>query len=509
MLTVMHSSTVFGVEGVPLEIEVLISNGPASFNIEGLPDNEGNRLQARVSEAVRNSGFHFPDTRITVRLAPADLADDDLAWDLAVATGILSISGQINSTEELEGAIFLGALLPDGNVRQTPGILPMLEMARKRHFRSAFIPAGNAVEAMLVEGISIYPVERLEQLVAHLNGERSIEPYRQTSFPGNGNEGNYCHDMAEVRGQEHVKRALEVAASGGHHILLSGAPGSGKRLLASTFPSILPSLTREEILEIARIYSVNGMLSRDFAHITQRPFRAPQHHISTEELIGEGSSQHPGVVSLAHQGVLFLDELSLFGSHGLEALSYSLEEKKLSLQWRQQLISYPARAFLIATMKPCPCGFLNDPIRECTCIASEREHYEKRIGGPLSACFDIFVEVPRIDHEKLVGKRQVETSADIRSRVQTARERQRERLKGTEFRYNAEISSDKVRLFCQLDPAAEKLLTSATQQVHLPLRSTGRIIRLAQTIADLAGSDLILANHVAEAIHYRPRVNFK
>jgi magnesium chelatase family protein len=509
MLIHVHSGTVFGVGGALVEIEVLISDGPASFSIMGLSDVGLNRLQERISEAITNSGYLFPDGQITVKLTPAGFPDRG-AYELAVATGILFVSGQINRSEELDGAIFLGELSDDGSVSYTNGILPMLEMAREKHFRSVFIPAVNVMEATLVEGMTIYPVERLEQLVAHLNNERHIEPYRRAPLLfRNVNQDAFQHDMAEVRGQEHVKRALEVAASGGHHILLSGAPGSGKRMLACTLPSILPQLTTEEILEIARIYSVNGMLSHDRPVILQRPFRVPHSHVSYAELIGGGRPPSPGEVSLAHQGVLFLDDLSSFGSNMLEALCRSLEERRVTLQWDQQIISYPACTLLIATVKPCPCGFLNDPTRECSCLATDIEFYQKRISGPLPGCFDIFVEVPRIDYEKLASKRQAETSAVIRNRVQAARERQRERLKRTAFSCNAEISFDEVAVFCQIDPSAEKLLSAATEQLHLPLRSYDRIMRLARTIADLAGSEMILANHVAEAIQYRPRMNFK
>ncbi len=504
MLVIMYSGTVSGVEGVPVEIEVLICPGPASFNAVGLSANEGNRLEERVSEVISNSGYHFPQAQITVRPAFAGFPDGGSACDLAVATGILLVSGQINTPDELDGAVILGELSHDGSVCQTNGILPMLEMAREQHCRSVFIPAVNAVEAMLLEGITIYPVERLEQLVAHLNKERPIEPCMQASFPGNVNEGICQHDMAEIRGQEHVKRALEVAASGGHHILLSGAAGSGRRLLASTFPSILPPLTGEEILEIASIYSVNGMLPQDLSLISRRPFRVPHAHASSVELTGGGSPARPGEVSLAHQGVLFLDDLSLFGSHALEPLYLSLGEKRVRLQWQQQVIFYPARTLLIATLKPCPCGFRNDLIQECICTTSALELYQKRISGLLPGCFDIFVEVPSIAYEKLASKRQAETSAVIRDRVQAARERQRERFKGSKLTCNAEMGPDEVREFCQTDPSGEKLLSAATRQLHLSARGYHRVLRLARTIADLAGSEMIMANHLAEAIQYRP-----
>jgi magnesium chelatase family protein len=386
----------------------------------------------------------------------------------------------------------------------------MVELARDQHFSSVFIPVANMGEATLAEGVTIYPVERLDQLVAHLKNERHIEPSQQGSpLSENVNGQVYPLDMAAILGQEHVKRALEAAASGGHHILLSGAPGSGKRMLACTLPSILPMMTTEEILDIARVYSVNGMLSNDLTMILQRPLRISHAWINETVLLGGGYPPHPGEVSLAHRGILFLDDLPLFDRDLLEALCLPLEEKRITVKSAEKILSYPAQTQLVASIRPCPCGYLNDPVLACSCSATALALYQESITEHLLQYFDIHIEVPRIDVEKLGNKRLVETSEIIRSRVQVARERQRERFKGTKLTCNAELNLNEVHCYCQMDASGEELLRAATQQLHLPARLYHQIIKVARTIADLAGSDMILTNHVAEAIQYRPRINIK
>ncbi len=505
-LAKVYSGAVIGLQGELVEVEVDVGSGQVFFIIVGLPDTAVQEAKERVRSAVKNSGCEFPLRRIVVNLAPADIRKEGPSYDLPIAVGIALASGQVLA--DVSECLFLGELSLDGNLRPTHGILPMVALAKDRGLKHVFVPAPDAAEAALVEGVDIYPVASFRALLNHLLGDAVIEPYQRSGQPLSEAAASFEGvDFADVRGQEHVKRALEVAAAGGHNLLMVGPAGAGKTLLARAMPSILPAMTPEEALMVTRIYSVAGLLPRDMPLVRQRPFRAPHHTISQAGLVGGGRQPRPGEISLSHRGVLFLDELPEFGQQTLEVLRQPLEDHFVTISRANGSVTFPSNFMLVAAMNPCPCGNYGDPVKQCVCSESTVSRYQRRISGPLLDRIDIFVEVPRIDYEKLSSLAPGEASAEVRARVNNARAAQHQRFSDAPSQCNSEMTPGEVRDYCQthLDDASRSLLKLATSQLSLSARAFHRILKVARTIADLAHSDGIAAAHLAEAVQYRQR----
>jgi magnesium chelatase family protein len=508
----VFSCAIIGLEGVVVEVEVDTGQGLPGITIVGLPDAAVQESRERVQMAIKNSGLFFPRKRITVNLAPAAVRKEGPSYDLPIALGVLIATNQLPQ-DCLEDALVVGELSLDGSVRHIRGVLPMAALARQESILQIFVPEMDASEAALIPDLQVIPVPNLAELQAYLAGHSSLPD--QPHITPDELPVSVQTDFREIKGQEHVKRALEVAAAGGHNAIMIGPPGAGKTLLARSLPAVLPHMTIDEALDVTRIYSVADLLPADIPLIRNRPFRAPHHTISHAGLVGGGTWPHPGEISLAHRGVLFLDELPEFGPRVLEVIRQPIEDKMVTISRAQGTLTFPANFQLVAAMNPCPCGYFSDPIKPCTCSSATVTRYQKRISGPLLDRIDIHVEVPRVDYEKLSDDRLGEPSANVQTRVESAREIQRQRFgqnnpehveSTSPITCNSDMHPAEVRKYCQLDYTSQSLMRSAMNQMQLSARAYHRVLKLARTIADLAGEVEIASQHLAEALQYRPKL---
>lgn len=494
------SAAILGITAEPILVETDVSLGMGCFNVVGLPDTAVKEARERIRSAIRNSGFEFPRHRVTVNLAPADIKKQGPVYDLPVALSLLQARGEINACAE-ESTIMIGELSLDGAVRPVNGTLTAALMAVQRGFSKMIVPLENVDEAASVPNLSVFGVRSLHETVEHLNGIRTIEA--AVLSKSSQKEPAYFSDFKDIKGQMYAKRGLEIAAAGAHNVLLKGPPGTGKTLLARALPSILPPLTRDESLEVTSIASVAGVLPRGRGLVVTRPFRSPHHSCSAASLVGGGTWPRPGEVSLAHRGVLFLDELPEFSRHVLEHLRQPLEDGEVTVSRAAATLRFPSWFLLISAMNPCPCGFAGDPKRACVCSARSVATYRKRISGPLLDRLDLIIAVPNLDTATLVSDVMAECSDDIRARVEAARQCQKERFTGTKLVTNSEIPTSHIRDWCGIDHDGKRLLELAIDAQSLSPRGYGRVLKVSRTIADLEKSQLIRQQHVAEALQYR------
>lgn len=502
MLSVVKSMSLIGLEGYLINVQVDISAGMPCWEIVGLPDVSVKESKERVRTAIKNSGYELLSRRIIVNLAPADTKKEGSFFDLPIAIGILICNGQINNTS-LDDLVFIGELSLDGTINKVNGILPMCIEARKLGIKKIIVPAENAKEAAIVKDLEIIGAKDLKEVIDYLNSEISISPSTVNIDEIFNNKNKSLFDFSEVKGQENIKRALEVAAAGGHNVLLVGTPGSGKTMMARRIPSILPDLTFNEALEITKIHSVSGNLEKDIGLINTRPFRAPHHTISSVSLIGGGRIPKPGEISLAHNGVLFLDELPEFNKNTLEVLRGPLEDGIVTISRVNATLTYPCNFMFVASMNPCPCGFFGSKEKECTCSESAINKYMGKISGPLLDRIDIQIEVTPVKYQKLDSRGIEENSETIKERVNKARKIQQNRYQNSDIYSNSELTPKLIEKYCKLDKSGKDLLENAFKKLGLSARAYSRILKVARTIADLDGCENIEINHIAEAIQYR------
>ncbi len=502
MLVKVFSGTTIGLDGVMIEVEVDVAGkGFPTFTIVGLPSKAIDEAKDRVRTAINNVSFEMPDSRLTVNLAPADIPKEGSGFDLPIAVGILAACGFLKK-ELLTQSLFVGELSLEGKLRRVPGVISIVQAAKERGLTNVFVSSANINEAALIEGINIFSINNLVDLILFLNQEKEIKPCPPVAFEKLVTEQKNEFDFYDIKGQEQAKRALEIAAAGFHNIHLKGVPGAGKTMLSRAFSTILPPMEKDEILEVSKIYSVAGLLSKS-SFIIQRPFRSPHHTTSRIGLVGGGANPKPGEISLAHRGVLFLDEFSEFPRSVTEALRQPLEDGFVSISRASGSLTFPSRFLLLAASNPCPCGYLGHPKKRCHCLPGAIFKYKRRLSGPLLDRIDIHLDVPPVEENKLLSSTKSETSEEIRQRVIKARQKQLKRLAHLKIKTNGEMNPADIKKFCQITQKSQELLKSAIARLSLSARSYFKTIKIAQTIADLKGSDKIEANFIAEALQYR------
>lgn len=505
MSSKVFSAAVIGLDAEIVEVEADTGGGEhGAFAIVGLPDAAVSESRERVRSAVKNSGFNFPRIKITVNLAPADLKKYGPSYDLPIALSILLTTNTINISQNLRESLVLGELALNGDLRPINGILSIALMAQKKGVKHLYVPVANAKEAKLVSDICVFGLKNLSELANHLESKNILSETSAVNFDFTNTP--ILSDMSHIKGQEHVKRAMEISAAGAHNMMMSGPPGSGKTLIARTMPSILPNLTLIEALEITKIYSVAGLLPADTALVSSRPFRSPHHTASGAALVGGGAWPRPGEISLSHRGVLFLDEFAEFPRQIMENLRQPLEDGIIHISRAAGSLNFPAKFILISAMNPCPCGYASDEDKNCICSPGQIINYKKKISGPILDRIDLHIEVPRVKFDKLTSVSGGEKSAQIKKRIENARQIQTRRFSDTKIITNSEMDSESVKKFCQIDHTSKELLRTAVNQMHLSARAYFRILKLSRTIADLAEENQITANHVAEALQYRPKI---
>ncbi|MBR2413125.1 MAG: YifB family Mg chelatase-like AAA ATPase [Clostridia bacterium] len=500
MAVVVNSIGYFGLHTFPVEVEADVSFAKFKFDIVGLPDTAVSESRERVRSAIKNSGYDFPNTHITVNLAPADVRKEGPVYDLPIFIALLKATKQLRA--DLRGVVFAGELSLSGCVRPINGVLPMVMQAKESGFHTVFIPAANACEAAVVEGINVFAVKHVDEVIAHLNGSDLLLPIEHTGFHSMQERPEYL-DFADVKGQENAKRAVELAAAGGHNLLMIGSPGSGKSMLAKRIPSILPDLTFEEALETTKIYSIAGELQGKQGLLTERPFRSPHHSVSAAGLAGGGAVPKPGEISLANNGVLFLDELPEFSRQAMEIMRQPLEDGEIHISRVFGTLTYPSSVMLVAAMNPCPCGYKGHPKKQCTCTKFSAERYIGKVSGPLLDRIDIHIEVEPVEYRHLRDNTPGESSATIRERVERVRAIQRERFAGTSTLTNARMTPAQTRQFCVLTDAGERMMRDMFETLNLSARAYDKVLHVARTIADLEGAELLTEDHIFEAVQYR------